>query len=256
MSVETVTPVVRRVLAPNPGPMTLEGTNTWVLGDPTGGALVVVDPGPSDEGHLAAVAGVGDVALVVLTHGHLDHAEGAERFAALVGGVPVAAVEERWRRGDGGGLPPGPVGPDALGLAVLPTPGHSPDSVSLVLPAASAVLTGDAVLGRGPSVVVHPEGRVAEHLRSLRALLDLPGVVRLLPGHGPHRDDGTAKVAEDLEHRLSRLRQVRDARAAGARQVDDVLDVVYPDLDPALRDAAAVSVRASLAALDEGVEPG
>ena len=255
--VQVVAPLVRRVLAPNPGPMTLEGTNTWVLGDPGavgGDGLVVVDPGPSDEGHLARVAGVGRVGLVVLTHGHADHREGADRLAALAGGAPVAAADPALcRRADA--LRPGRVGPDALRLEVLATPGHTPDSVSLLLPAASALLTGDAVLGRGPSVVVHPEGRVAAHLASLRALLRCEGVVRLLPGHGPLRTDGLDKVAEDLEHRLARLRQVRDARAAGATTVQEVLDVVYADVDPSLREAAAVSVAASLAALEEGVEP-
>lgn len=254
--VEVVSPGVRRVLAPNPGPMTLEGTNTWVLGDPADGDLVVVDPGPEHEGHLAAVAGIGGIGLVVLTHGHADHSNGAARLAALVGGAPVAAQDPAWCSGGADPLRAGPVGPDALALRVLPTPGHTADSVSLVLPAASSVLTGDAVLGRGPSVVVHPEGRVADHLASLRSLLDLPAVVRLLPGHGPLRSDGLVKVGEDLEHRLTRLRQVRAARQQEARTVQEVLDVVYPDLDDALRGPAAVSVQASLAALDEGVDPG
>ena len=252
----TVDPPVWATLvrAPNPGPMTLDGTNTWVLRAPDAPSAVVVDPGPLDLRHLEAVAAAGPVELVLLTHSHPDHAEGARRFAQLVG-APVAAADpahvcgaellDRVATLDAGGLR----------IEVRPTPGHTADSVSFVVaatsagaPVAAAVLTGDTVLGRGTTVVAHPAGVLADYLRSLELLGDCAGA-RLLPGHGPVREDVAEVASAYLAHRQERLHQVRAALAGGATTAADVVDVVYADVDPRLRAAAELSVRAQLAYL-------
>jgi glyoxylase-like metal-dependent hydrolase (beta-lactamase superfamily II) len=242
------------VRAANPGPMTLEGTNTYVLrGDGGGGVggVVVVDPGPLDEDHLLAVAGVagqGAVALTLLTHGHPDHAEGARRFHELTG-APVRALDPAHCVGTDEPLGAGPVGagPDGLAVDVLLTPGHTADSVCFVVEGAGtrAVLTGDTVLGRGTTVVAHPDGSLAPYLDSLRRIVAL-GPVTLLPGHGPMRPDAAALAREYLEHREARLAQVRRAVADGATTAPEVVRVVYADVDEALWPAAELSVRAQL----------
>jgi glyoxylase-like metal-dependent hydrolase (beta-lactamase superfamily II) len=225
------------VRAGNPGPMTLEGTNTWVLHGPE--ATIVVDPGPLLEEHLTRVAALGPVGLILLTHRHPDHAEGAARFAELTG----APVLDRDDFPDDGGT----VG----GVRVLHTPGHTRDSVSFVVESdgVAGVLTGDTVLGRGSSMVAHPDGDLGAYLASLRRLAGL-GDIAVLPGHGPVL--GSARVAADayLEHRLRRLDQVRAALASGDRTAEEVVRRVYADVDPALWPAAESSVRAQLAYLD------
>jgi glyoxylase-like metal-dependent hydrolase (beta-lactamase superfamily II) len=228
------------VLAPNPGPMTLDGTNTWVLGEPGSGVAVVVDPGPDDQAHLDAVhervhAVDAEVALVLLTHHHPDHAAGAAAFAAQAG-APLRAPT------DGTALTVG-----GLRLEVLATPGHTADSVCFWLPDDAAILTGDTVLGRGTSVVAHPDGRLADYLASLARLHERSAdAALLLPGHGPVLDDPAGALAAYREHRAQRLAQVEAAIAAGADGVDAVVAVVYADVDRALWPAAARSVAAQL----------
>ncbi len=241
------------VLAPNPGPMTLDGTNTWVLLEPGSTDAVVVDPGPLDEGHLAAVrdhvgARGARVALIVLTHGHHDHAEGAPRLAELTG-APVRAVGSGHDDlGDGD-----VVGTGGLELRVVTTPGHTADSVSFALPADHALLTGDTVLGRGTTVVAHPDGELGAYLDSLRRLDDLTGsggVTAILPGHGPTVPDAAAMVAFYRMHRAERLEQVRQALADGAGAEDDpvegVLRRVYAEVPHEVWPAARLSIRAQL----------
>lgn len=223
------------VRADNPGPMTLDGTNTWVLADP--GGLVVVDPGPLDETHLRRVAGYGPVACVLLTHRHPDHAEGAQRFAELTG----APVLDRDDLADGAVIGP---------VRVLHTPGHTGDSISFLLVREQpAVLTGDTILGRGTTVVAHPDGNLRAYLTSLRRLAEL-GDLAVLPGHG--RVLASLRVAATgyLEHRAARLEAVRAALSAGDRTPRDVVRRVYADVDPGLWPAAEMSVRAQLAYLD------
>ena len=242
------------VRAANPGPMTLDGTNTWVLRAPGATSAVVVDPGPLDGGHLEAVATHGPVELVLLTHSHPDHAEGARRFADLVG-APVAAADPAYVVE--GELLRRAVTLEAGGLRIeaRPTPGHTSDSVCFVVattsagePVHAAVLTGDTVLGRGTTVVAHPDGVLADYLRSLELLAACAGA-RLLPGHGPVRDDVAEVASAYLVHRRERLDQVRSALASGAATTADVVDVVYADVDPGVRAAAELSVRAQLAYL-------
>ncbi len=233
----------------NPGPMTLEGTNTYVLQGPGAPEAVVIDPGPLDEGHLATVAGLAPVGLVLLTHGHPDHAEGAHLFQDLTG-ASVAAADARLSSGfeplaDGQTISVG-----GVTVRVVTTPGHTTDSVCFVVEDdEAAVLTGDTVLGRGTTVVAHPDGRLGDYLHSLRRVADL-GPLRLLPGHGPVRDDAAALATEYLDHRQARLEQVAAAVAGGATTAPDVVQVVYADVDPALWPAAELSVRAQLDYLD------
>jgi glyoxylase-like metal-dependent hydrolase (beta-lactamase superfamily II) len=235
------------VLAPNPGPMTLEGTNTWVLRAPGAEGCVVVDPGPLHEGHLAEVAAHGPVEAVLLTHGHADHSEGAARFAALTGAA-VRALDPRHRLGDEGLTEGDVVVAAGLEVRVLQTPGHTADSLSFVLE--DAVLTGDTVLGRGTTVVAHPDGVLADYLESLRRLQDL-GDLAVLPGHGPELPSAAAAAAHYLSHREQRLQQVRAAVAGGARGARAVVEQVYADVDRALWPAAELSVRAQLAYLEQ-----
>ena len=246
-----VTAAAAVVLAPNPGPMTLEGTNTWVLRAPGSEGCVVVDPGPLHEEHLAAVAACGPVEVVLLTHGHHDHSEGAPRFAELVG-AEVRALDPAHRLGEHG-LDEGDV-VEAAGVEVhvLRTPGHTADSLSFVLRAdgeADAVLTGDTILGRGTTVVAHPDGVLADYLESLRRLREL-GEATVLPGHGPELPSAGAAAEHYLAHRQTRLDQVRAAVQAGAGSARAVVETVYADVDPVLWDAAELSVRAQLAYLE------
>jgi glyoxylase-like metal-dependent hydrolase (beta-lactamase superfamily II) len=238
------------VRADNPGPMTLEGTNTYILRRPDGDGAIVVDPGPLDEAHLAAVAFHGPVHLILLTHGHRDHAEGARLFQEMTG-APMTAVDPAYAVGE---QPlTGSASFDVAGLSVrvLATPGHTADSVSfLVEDDEPAVLTGDTVLGRGSTVVAHPDGRLGPYLDSLSRLQQL-GPITLLPGHGPVQPDAGAMARGYLAHRAERLEQVRTAVAAGAGTPEDVVRRVYADVDPALWPAAELSVRAQLDYLAE-----
>ena len=251
MSARPVTPRAAVLLAPNPGPMTLEGTNTWVLREPGGAQCVVVDPGPLHEGHLLAVAGTGPVALIVLTHGHADHSAGAGRLAELTG-AHVVALDEAFRSP---GAPPVGERLDAAGLqlTVVRTPGHSSDSLSLHLAADDAVLTGDTVLGRGTTVVAHPDGVLGDYLTSLRRLREL-GDATVLPGHGPELPSAGRVAGDYLAHRQERLEQVRAAVAGGARTAQEVVDVVYAGLAEVLLPAARRSAQAQL--LHLGYDPG
>jgi glyoxylase-like metal-dependent hydrolase (beta-lactamase superfamily II) len=237
----------RLVLAPNPGPMTLDGTNTWILGERR---TVVVDPGPDDPGHLRRVADeAGDVALVLLTHGHPDHSAGARTLAERLG-VPVRAVDPAHRLGEEGLSDGEHVTVDDLVVTVLATPGHSSDSVCFVLPEEGYVLTGDHVLGRGTTVVAHPDGRMRDYLDSLERLAEV-GATRLLPGHGPRIDDPAEVIGHYVRHRAERLREVEVAVAAGATTPREVVERVYADVDRRLWPAAEQSVRAQLDYLAE-----
>jgi glyoxylase-like metal-dependent hydrolase (beta-lactamase superfamily II) len=243
------------VLAPNPGPMTLDGTNTWILREPGAELALVVDPGPDDHGHLTrvreAVEATGARVLeVLLTHGHLDHSEGAVRFAQLCGPrVGVRALDPAYRLGSEGLSEGDVVTAGDLVVRVIGTPGHTSDSLSFLVPADASVLTGDTVLGRGTTVVAHPDGVLAAYLDSLDRLRDLAeagAVASILPGHGPVLPDAAAVLRQYQEHRQERLEQVRSAVAAGATTPREIVEQVYADVDPVLWAAAELSVRAQL----------
>jgi glyoxylase-like metal-dependent hydrolase (beta-lactamase superfamily II) len=265
-----VTPQAGVVLAANPSPMTLEGTNTWLLhgADEAGRRAIVIDPGPDDEAHLdAVIAAAGTIVRILLTHGHPDHSDGAYRLHERTG-APVSALDPRWQFG-GAGLHEGDVVAAAgVELRVWATPGHTADSLSFLLSGPSAsvgtrspdgdnsggcVLTGDTVLGRGSTVIAEPDGDLAAYLSSLRRLAEL-GNVRVLPGHGLDLADAAAAADAYLEHRQRRLDQVREALdrlsldpvpTSAAAVVEDV----YADVDRLLWPAAEQSVRAQLAYL-------
>jgi glyoxylase-like metal-dependent hydrolase (beta-lactamase superfamily II) len=221
--------------APNPGPMTLDGTNTWVLRAPGERFGVVIDPGPLDEGHLARVASAGPFRSILVTHGHHDHVEGVERLGELLGARPPAVFAGRHLRTDG------------LDIEVLDTPGHTADSVCFLAARGvdRAMFTGDTILGRGSTVVAAPDGDLGSYLSSLALLSAYPKVL-MLPGHGPAQPDVSDLARVYLEHRRERLAQVADALAAGAETPEQVVDLVYPDIDPAVRFAAIFSATAQL----------
>ncbi|MER5841480.1 MULTISPECIES: MBL fold metallo-hydrolase [Streptomyces] len=246
------------VLAPNASAMTLDGTNTWILSEPGSARAVVVDPGPLDEGHLRDVVDTAEragkrVALTLLTHGHPDHSEGAARFAELTG-TKVRALDPALRLGDEGLSGGDVVTVDGLELRVVPAPGHTADSLAFHLPADGAVLTGDTVLGRGTTVVAHPDGRLGDYLDTLRRLRSLTvddGVHTVLPGHGPVLEDAQGAVEYYLAHRAHRLAQVETAVENGHHSASEVVAQVYADVDRSLWPAAELSVRAQLEYLRE-----
>jgi glyoxylase-like metal-dependent hydrolase (beta-lactamase superfamily II) len=216
---------VVRVRAANPSPLTLDGTNTYVVG------RWVVDPGPAGEEHLAAVraAAVEGIEGVVLTHGHADHAGGAGLY-----GAPVH------RPGDGECAGP---------FTALGTPGHSPDSVCLLW-GERVCFTGDTVLGSGSVFIAPGEGSLSAYLESLRRLRSLSLEV-LSPGHGPYVWDPRAKLDEYIAHRLDRERRLVEALSAGLRTRDELLDAAWPDAPAELRDFAGLSLAAHLEKLAE-----
>ncbi len=228
---------VERVTAPNPGPMTLEGTNTYVLGrDPA----VVIDPGPDDAGHIEAVRRAaearGGIGAVLLTHGHGDHSDGIEAL----------------------GVEPTPVsgGQRVAGLEAIATPGHAADHFCFVT--GSACFTGDLILGEGSTIVGPSDmgGSLSDYMRSLERLQALDLEV-LYPGHGPEVRDPGAKIAEYIEHRMMRERRLVAALDRGERSRAALLDEVWDDVPEQLRGAAAIAMQAHLEKLqDEGRLPG
>jgi glyoxylase-like metal-dependent hydrolase (beta-lactamase superfamily II) len=231
------------VTADNPGPFTLQGTNTWLVGrDP----CFVVDPGPLMAAHLERVmsdardrGGIGGIAV---THDHLDHTEAVAELRARAGGVPVAAARYEGadvRLGDG----------DAFGpLRAVATPGHAADHLAFV--AGGVCFSGDAVLGEG-SVFVWPDpGALRGYLDALQRLraMDLRAIC---PGHGPVVLDPAAKLDEYVAHRLDRERRLVAALGHGLRTADELIDRVWSDAPAALRPAATVTLAAHLDKLDE-----
>lgn len=248
-----VTDFATLVRADNPGVMTLDGTNTWILRAPGSDQSVVVDPGPQLEDHLRVVLdAAGDVAVVLLTHKHPDHSEGAAWFANQAGcGVRAVDPEFRLPTDHAHGLAEGDViTAGNLRIEVLPTPGHTMDSVCFWLPQDGSLLTGDTVLGRGTSVVAHPDGALGPYLDSLDRLLAFAnspaGVSRLLPGHGPVIEDPTDVLTYYITHRQDRLTQVKAALAAGHTTPEAIIEHVYTDVPPTLHPAAKRSIQAQL----------
>lgn len=276
------------VRADNPGPMTLDGTRSYLLAVPGSGSRVVVDPGPDDAAHLARLAAGAGVELVLVTHRHADHTAGSARLRELTG-APVRAADGAFCHG-GRALVDGEVIEAAgLRIGVLMTPGHTADSVCFTLPDDGAwvggeatceegatgkgaaggarndprsgvptVLTGDTVLGRGTTVLAKPDGSLRDYLASLDSLeaASVPSAVGLrstvgLPGHGPMLPDLAATVAAYRAHRLERLTQMRAVLATLGpdASIDDIVAHVYTDVAPSVGAAARQSVAAQLAFL-------
>ncbi|MBX3094140.1 MAG: MBL fold metallo-hydrolase [Cryobacterium sp.] len=265
LSGEVWTPLARRVLAPNAGPMTLDGTNSYVLSanDDPAAPTVVVDPGPLDDTHLAALA-ERPVELVLITHHHADHTEASVEFAHRTG-APVRALDPAFcinaePLADGEEFTAA-----GVRIRVIATPGHTADSVCFHLPddephggtARGSVITGDTMLGRGTTVIVHPEGTLRDYLDSLTTLRAL-GPATVLPAHGPSLPNLADASDSYLAHRATRLGHVRDAleraglsASTDAATVAAVTDAVYHDTPADVRFAAEASVRAQLAYFEE-----
>ena len=248
-----ITPRATALLAPNPSWMTLDGTNSWLLAEPGADRAILVDPGPDDPDHLnrlvsaAAVIGA-RITVILLTHGHDDHSAGAKSLHELTG-APVRALDPRHRLGDEGLAAGDVVTVGDLEVSVLGTPGHTRDSLTFLLPADRALLTGDTVLGRGSAGIAHPDGHLGSYLESLRRLSDVAGTAGagwVLPGHGPASPEPATLLADYLEHRQERLALVAAAMAAGTTGLDELLPVVYPEVPEALRWAARLSLAAQV----------
>jgi glyoxylase-like metal-dependent hydrolase (beta-lactamase superfamily II) len=246
-TVRPVLPLASVLLQDNAGPMTLDGTNTWLLGAPDADEVIVVDPGQADDRHLSVLREAAPrVALVLLTHRHHDHQELAAEVRAATG-APVRAVDPALCAGaeplrDGEVLAAA-----GVEIRVVATPGHTSDSACFILGPDPAVLTGDTILGRGTTVVAHPDGDLGDYLHSLRRLRDL-GEIPVLTGHGPDLPSVAAAAQFYLDHRAERLQQVREALLvlgsdATARQI---VEHVYADVDQAVWWAAELSVNAQL----------
>ena len=240
-----VTETASVLLCDNPGLLTLDGTNTWVLQGPGSDEMVIVDPGPEDDEHIDRIAGLGKIPLVLISHKHEDHTGAIDKIVDRTGAV-VRSVGSGFLRGLGGPLTDGEV-IDAAGLriTVMATPGHTADSVSFLLD--DAVLTADTVLGRGTTVIDKEDGNLREYLESLQRLRGV-GHRTVLPGHGPDLADLEAVSDMYLAHREERLDQVRAALQelgddATARQI---VEHVYTDVDEKLWDAAEWSVQAQV----------
>ncbi len=246
-SVRWLSERVRSVLAPNPSPMTLEGTNTYLIGDER--SLILMDPGPNLDDHmesLAAVVAGAHVDTIVITHRHYDHAEAAERCADVFGAViagndsPARPGDLRIAEGDRvGGL-----------LTAVATPGHSSDHLCFVLEDERTLFSGDHILGRGTTVVAYPDGDMGAYIASLERLRSLE-IDRIYPGHGPVIETPQAVIEEYIEHRLMRERQVIDGLAGASAPVtpEELVAQIYADVAPVLHPIAAMSVRAHLAKL-------
>jgi glyoxylase-like metal-dependent hydrolase (beta-lactamase superfamily II) len=235
---------VHRVVAPNPGPYTGPGTNTWIV--EAGPVVVVIDPGPEDDAHLAAIekrlAGA-TIGVVLVTHSHPDHLPLAERLAA----PHRAAVRRYPELGDNDLVRVG-----TLNVTALHTPGHSADHLSFWLAGDRAMFTGDLILGRGSSMVTYPEGDVAAYLRSLDRLALLHPRI-LFPGHWEPVEDAMGKIEEYRAHRLEREAQVLAEVRRGKGTAAELTSRVYGQLDDQLMVAAEMTMRAHLHKLvDDG----
>lgn len=259
-----VAPSTGVVLCDNPSYQALEGTNSWVVRAPGDTRSVIIDPGPHDEGHLnvlrtKATQDGAEVALILLTHHHPDHADGAGRLRQFTG-APFRGADVRYCSGaealtDGeliriDGLTPT--------IEVVATPGHTDDSVCFFIHTdggeagtdadVEGIATGDTIAGRHTTMISETTGDLGDYLDTLRLLMDRGQGVRLLPGHGPDRTD-TAGVSEKyLERRELRLRQVTDALETLGEDatVGQIVDEIYTDVDPVLRDSAKQSTRVAL----------
>ncbi|HEV7770455.1 MAG TPA: MBL fold metallo-hydrolase [Solirubrobacterales bacterium] len=232
-------PEVLRLIAPNPGPMTLEGTNTYLFGS---WPCAIIDPGPDHAGHLEAIRTAaerrGGIGVVLLTHSHGDHADGAERLAT--------------RAGEDGARPPVVLPGDGethAGLRAIATPGHAADHVCF-LSENGVCFSGDLVLGLGSTIVPPGGGSLAAYMRSLR-LLQAEPIELIAPGHGPWVEDPVAKLAEYVEHREMRERRLLAALDRGERSRAALVAEAWNDIPIELLPMAAMAMEAHLEKLEE-----
>ncbi|CAN5543652.1 MAG: MBL fold metallo-hydrolase [Actinomycetota bacterium] len=216
-----------KITAPNPGPLTLSGTNTYVFGG------VAIDPGPDDEAHLSEVAAASAIETILLTHRHPDHASGATRLAEMTG-VSVLAFGDGIADGD-----------EFSGLVAVHTPGHAPDHVCFFHEGSGTLFSGDLIAGEGSIMVAPPEGDLADYMESLRRVRNL-SPSRILPGHGPEVADAGAKIEEYVSHREEREAMVIKALESGAETVEEVVALAYSEVPPEMRPYAGRAARAHL----------
>jgi glyoxylase-like metal-dependent hydrolase (beta-lactamase superfamily II) len=251
---ERLTPLVQRLRAPNPGPMTLTGTNCYIVG--SGPDFIVIDPGPDIPGHIQALAravrqGGGHLKTILVTHGHPDHYPGAQALSQLTG-APVAAYKEAvfphtQDLEDGATVMAG-----GATLTAIFTPGHAADHLCFFLNEEEALFTGDNILGTGTTVVAPPKGNMTDYLASLRLLQAVWGYARTIyGGHGPEIKNPAAKIEEYLAHRQARQQQLMDALALGESTVPQLVERIYQDVDRRLWPAAARQVLAYLIMLEQ-----
>lgn len=248
-----IAPGIRRVTAPNAGPLTLHGTNCYLIGRT---AVTVVDPGPDDEAHVAELVrlSVAPVRAIVLTHEHADHVGAVGRLAALTGAEIVGAAP--------GAAARHPIRPDRLlcdgdliatelgDLRAVATPGHTAGHFCFTLAGTPLLFSGDHVMGWSTSVVLPPDGSMADYMASLDRLAALPATL-YLPGHGDPVPDGPARVAHLKQHRLAREAAIVAALDERESTVEEIVAAVYVGLHPSLSWAAALSVTAHLDWLEQ-----
>ncbi|MGV2855109.1 MBL fold metallo-hydrolase [Glutamicibacter sp. AGC13] len=250
-----ITPGIGLLRAQNPSEMTLDGTNSYLLFDPAvdellpGTPVVLIDPGPELEDHLQALAAF-DIQLVLITHRHADHTGGIDALYGMTG-APVRATLEQYCRDAPVFTDGETISAAGASIQVVFTPGHTSDSVCFIRQGGAAHLfTGDTVLGRGTTILEHPDGTLADYLDSLQRLLALPDMA-LHPAHGEQHDSSHPLLQMYIKHRHARLDQVRAAlqklgKAGVHTQPAELLEHVYPDLDARLVGAATHSLEAQL----------
>jgi glyoxylase-like metal-dependent hydrolase (beta-lactamase superfamily II) len=237
---------IRSLTAPNPGPYTLDGTRSYLLGD-----SAVIDPGPLIDSHIEAIlAALPGLTTILITHRHPDHAPAAlplhratgARIIAPPGVLEDEEVDQRVTCGERLDVAGG-------ALRVIATPGHTAEHVCYLTPEGE-LFSGDTILGAGTTTIFPPDGHMGDYLRSLRTLR-AHAPRRIHPAHGPDRDDALSVIDGYIAHRLERERQVLEAREAGAVTLPAMRQVIYPDLDPRLHQAAEIQLAAHLTKLQE-----
>lgn len=258
---DRVSPRIRRVVCNNPGPFTFTGTGTYIVG---AGEVAVIDPGPLDDAHLAALLAAVEgerVSAILLTHTHADHAPLAGPLAEATGApilaAPVPDASTRPASADGGEHGDATVAPDCVladgalvsgpdwTLRTITTPGHASNHLAFWLAEERALFSGDHVMGWSTTVVAPPDGDMADYMASLERTMALDASI-LWPTHGPPVVHPAPFLAAYREHRLERERQILARLAAGDRAIPDMVAALYPGLDPRVRPAAALSVLAHL----------
>src|SRR5919206_3574023 len=243
-----LSPLVRRIVAPNPGPFTGPGTNTYLVGIDE---VAVIDPGPDEAGHIDAIIGASmkeRVRWVLLTHTHPDHAPGTTRLVKETGAEVLAFTK---KPKDGDVVPDRVIGEGAtiegteFGLEVLHTPGHAPDHLCFFLEEERVLFTGDTVLDGSTAVINPPDGDMAAYLQSLERLRKRR-LTRLCPGHGDVLDDPKAILSEYVAHRMERENQILEVLSAGPSKISELVAKIYVEVPAALHDMAGRSVLAHL----------
>ena len=253
--VEALSSRVRRIVAPNPGPMTGPGTNTYIVGETD---LVVIDPGPAANAHIEAILDcVGDrLRVIACTHTHPDHSPGAAVLAKATGAALVGRVSEDDRHQDLTFQPDVPIEDDeqvageGWTLRAIRTPGHVDNHVCYLLEEEGMVFAGDHIMNGSTVVIVPPGGNMSHYIASLKRLLDYD-VRYVAPGHGDLISDCRGEVEKLIRHRLMREAKVVAALTDSPISMDDLVVRVYDDVDPIMHEWAKLSLLAHLIKLEE-----